>query len=194
MGVFTLKKLNSEGRNLKKNQNGKFITQCEKESIGHIGDNPLFISSIVCGRFITFSNSVSLWLRYGADVSAVSVPDSFDVWNCAFLLFNSLCDPRYNFGGFYHPQCDTSVLFVSIVSLRWKTEQVEVWPHLKYTCVLWSPMDTCGYSSAGHNSQVNWLLHTSPCRWIDYIFTPLLMQTLPHYSPDTRKFPMSIRL
>ena len=23
------------------------------------------------------------------------------------------------------------------------------------TCVLWFPMDTCGYSSAGHNSQVN---------------------------------------
>ena len=72
MGVFTAAKHNSEGRNLK-NQNGKFITQCEKESIGHIGDNP-FISSILCGAF-TISNSVSIRLGYGADVS-VSVPDS----------------------------------------------------------------------------------------------------------------------
>ena len=90
MGVFTAEKLNSdEGRNLK-NQNGKFITQCEKESIGHIGDNP-FISSILCGAF-TISNSVSIRLGYGADVS-VSVPDSF----VRFFYLTLLCHPRFKF-------------------------------------------------------------------------------------------------
>jgi hypothetical protein len=68
-----------------------------------LGNNP-FISSIVCGAF-SISNSVSLWLGYGADVF-VSVQRSC-MCNCAFPLFNFVVSTVQTRGRLIRQQCDT---------------------------------------------------------------------------------------
>ena len=139
MGVFTVKNWTLKAEIKKKSKwIGLFITQCEKESIGHVGDNPLFISFIFLWGVLLFRKFSFIVTQVRCGCVCFSA-GQFDVCGIVrFFHLTLLCHPRFNFGGFYHPQCDTSVLFVSIVSLRWKTKQVEVlWPHLKYTCVLW---------------------------------------------------------
>ena len=157
MGVFTLKNWTLKAKILKKSKwIGLFITQCEKESIGHVGDNPLFISSIVLWGVLLFRKFSFIVTQVRCRCVCFSA-GQFDVCGIVrFFYLTLLCHPRYNFGGFYHPHSVTR-LFYLFQLFPWDdiTEQVEVWLHLKYTCVLWSPMDTCGYSSAGHNSQVN---------------------------------------
>ena len=156
MGVFTLKNWTLKAKILKKSKwIGLFITQCEKESIGHVGDNPLFISSIVLWGVLLFRKFSFIVTQVRCRCGCFSA-GQFDVCGIVRIFYLTHCVIHGTISG------DSTIhsvtrLFYLFQLFPWddKTEQVEVWPHLKYTCVLWSPMDTCGYSSAGHNSQVN---------------------------------------